>query len=48
MIKNKAICTKYYGAQHHKNSENGLQYVTIYVCVCIYILCVTLDTRLAL
>lgn len=39
VITNKAICTKYDGAQHHINAENGLQYVTIYMCVCIYIMC---------
>lgn len=39
VIATRAICTKYYGAQHHINAENGLQYVTICMCVCIYIMC---------
>lgn len=33
---NNTICAKYYGAQHHINAENGLQYVTIYIYVCMY------------
>lgn len=36
VIINKAFCTKYYGARHHINAENGLQYVTRYICMYIH------------
>lgn len=43
VIINKAICTKYRGAQLKMVCN-----MSLYICVHVYILCVTLDTRLAL
>lgn len=43
VIINKVICTKYCGAQLKMVCN-----MSLYICVYVYILCVTLDTRLAL
>lgn len=43
VIINKATCTKYCGAQLKMVCN-----MSLYICVYVYTLCVTLDTRLAL
>lgn len=43
VIINKATCTKYCGAQLEMVCN-----MSLYICVYVYTLCVTLDTRLAL